>query len=117
MPASQPQVRANLSLLILRDIKSEENLAVSFVGHLLEDLLNEIGFLFPHQLIERIRRSVGNKRGFFSFSQTLLTRGVTEILDDAVSGHAVNESGEFLRLSEISPPDLSKYDPQSFLVE
>jgi hypothetical protein len=70
-----------------------------------------------HQLFERVGRRVGKRHSFFSFSQTFLTHGVPEVLNDKVSGYTANESGELLRFSNVSPSDLFKYHPQGFLVE
>jgi hypothetical protein len=40
-----------------------------------------------------------------------------EVINDKVSGHTANESGELLRFSNISLSDFSKYDPQGLLAK
>jgi hypothetical protein len=57
------------------------------------------------------------RHGFFDFGHTFLTGGAAEVINGEVSGHAANESGEPLRLSNISLPDLFKNDAEGFLVE
>jgi hypothetical protein len=54
---------------------------------------------------------------FFDFGQAFPSRGAAEVINDKVSGHAANESGEPFRLSNISLPDLFKNDPEGFLIE
>jgi hypothetical protein len=58
-----------------------------------------------------------NRYGFFDFGLIFLARGAAEVINDKVPGHAANESGEPLRLSNISPSNLFKDDAEAFLVD
>src|SRR5262245_15494666 len=57
------------------------------------------------------------RRRFFDFDHSFLTRGAAEIVNDEVPGHAANESGETLRLSNISLPNLFKDDAEDILID
>jgi hypothetical protein len=116
MQASQAQVRANPILFIIGDIEAVKHLDVPFIRHLFEHLPYEIGFLFPQQLLELIGRGMGKMRGIFDFGHTFMARGASEIINDEVPGHAANEAGETLRLSNVPLPNLLKGDAECFLM-
>jgi hypothetical protein len=116
MQAGQSQVHANPVLFIIGDIEAVKHLDVTFIRHLFEDLPHEIGFLFPQQFLELIGRGVRKMRGVFDLGHIFLARGSAEVINDEVPGHAANEAGETLRLSNVAMPNLLKGDAEGFLV-
>jgi len=80
-------------------------------------LADEFGFLCPQQRFKLIGRRVGKRSCLFGYSQNLSPSGAPEVLDDQISGHAANEPGQLLRLSDVSSPDSFQNEAEGLLVE
>ncbi|HKX30456.1 MAG TPA: hypothetical protein VJ302_22380 [Blastocatellia bacterium] len=85
--------------------------------HPAENLPDQIPRLFPQQRFQLIRRGMWKEVRPFGLSQSLVSRGLSEVSNDQVSDHPPDEPRQFLRFSQVSLPNLFNHDPEGILVQ